>query len=99
MRRPPADPATTRATVAPESSEGPEDTPSSAANAGIWEKAYAAESEEPTARPTTAPPVSEPRNPTSPGASAEVDPNEIPVGLIEDDLLSAELCNESVDSL
>lgn len=100
LRRPAHEPATTREEdVAPESSERPEETPSSAVNVDIPEKTYAAESEEPTACPTTAPPVTEPRDPASPRTSTAVDPNEVPVGLIEDDLLSAELCNESVDSL
>lgn len=100
LRRPAHEPATTREEdVAPESSERPEETPSSAVNVDIPEKIYAAESEEPTACPTTAPPVTEPRDPASPRTSTAVDPNEVPVGLIEDDLLSAELCNESVDSL
>ena len=52
------------------------------------------------ATPTTrAPPAPGRRGPSGSGRSTGVDPDEVPVGLIEDDLLSAKLCNESIDSL
>ena len=97
FRRPSVAPTTT--VVAPELSKRSEDTPSSTANVEVPKEACSAGSEGPKIPPTATPPASKPTGPTDLRASAEVDPNEVPVGLIEDVLLSAELCNESIDSL
>ena len=54
---------------------------------------------EPSSHPETSPPDPELMDTTRPKASAPGRSNEVPVGLIEDDLLSADLWNEVIGSL
>jgi len=54
---------------------------------------------EPSSHPETSPPDPELMDTTRPKASAPGRSNEVPVRLIEDDLLSADLCNEVIGSL
>ena len=63
------------------------------------EETCSVEPDKPVAPTTRAPPAPGRRGPSGSGRSTGVDPDEVPVGLIEDDLVSAELCNESIDSL
>ena len=100
LRRPSDGPTTTQEeVVAPESLERPKDTPSSAVNVEVPKTTSSVDPLEPSSQPAAAPPASELADPSSLRVSSSIDTNEVPIGLIEDDLLSAELCDESVDSL
>ena len=90
--------------VAPEPGKRPEvaatfDAPPSASDAEVLGDRDAAGFSEPLPHPEVTPANPEPMDSTGPKASAPDGSNEIPVGLIEGDLLSANLCNEVVGSL
>ena len=87
LRRPSAGPTTTREeVVAPESSERPEDTPSSSADVEVPKTTGSADLLEPSSWPAAAPPASGSAGLSGPRVSPSIDPNEVPIGLIEDDL-------------
>ena len=104
LKQPPLEPLSTQERDPALPRKGPEatarsDVPPSASDAEVLGDRDAAGISEPSSHPETSPPDLELMDTTRPKASAPGRSNEVPVGLIEDDLLSAELCNESVDSL
>ena len=100
VKRPIAASAATREeTGAPKSSIRREETPFAAANMEIPKEDRSARPEGTSIPAAAASSGPTPRGLAQPDLPTGLDPNEVPVGLIEDNLLSAELCNESLSSL
>jgi len=73
--------------------------PTEAANAEGQNSREPAQSAEPSIHVDVLPLRSDPSSAAAPGTSFPEQVDEIPVGLIEDDLLGADLCNDVMNSL